>query len=344
MNQKSALNLDLMFFYTSYCFKIIPGYRNFLKDWAITACLVMTALASMKLSTTQLTDLPGNKVSRFGGTKQSFQVHKHVHLKPRHVVASEHFVKASDQESSSEEESSDEDDEEELMTSRSLTYQSQINQDTDILKPFKASIPNKIIPPRTLMSHLQPKASTSDEKIEFSNTANETEEKNSNNKSSNAAFHVFNEDKQRCLLDELIEYDEEEDWRVNRIKTDEDLYLMWKCGETKKAHRIGTDTQYNKNNRDNKIIAGKSSNNQLLKKDSKLDMLCAWETVYNKKPAQKFKERKQRLSQPNYFYNGRNSNNEKTSPFTFFHYTDIARYIQQYRNNHICENSCAGCK
>lgn len=293
----------------------------------------MTAVVSMKLSATPLTDLPGNKMPHLSGPKQSFQLPKPVRLSTRRAVPSEHFIKASDQESSSGEGSSSEEEPEELITSRSSNHPFEILQDNAVFKPFKLSTSTKLSPPRPLVPQLKTKNFVSDESINKLLQEDEFDTKPSSSRS-----HLYNASKERRLLDELIEFDEEEDLRISGIKTDEDLYLMWKCGDTKKSSKTGNETQQTKHNRTSKASS-------LAKKDSKLELLCAWETVSNKKPVQRLKEeRKQRLTQPSYLYHGKNSNLEKTNPttlFTFFHYTDIACYIQQYRSQHVCENPCA---
>jgi len=315
----------------------------------------MTALAGMKLSTTLLADLPGNKMSNPGVTKQAFPYRKCLQIKVRRTAPSEHFLKASDKESNSDDSSSSED-EEDLSTSRTTTNPYQVTDSTSF-KPFKMTIPSIATPSKkNIVNPASQDLSSSDESSSSSDFSVEEGDGRISRKHANPTtvrYHAWSESNERRLLDYLIDYDEDEDNRVNGIQTDEDFYLMWKCsGDSRRTSKNGAEIVTYKRAKTSKL-SSRSKNqpfNQLMKKDPKLEVFCGWETVYSKKPIQKLKEeRKQRLSQSNTnlyaskYSTTNDRSNDTSPPYTFFHYTDTARYIQQYRANHSCENPCSNC-
>ena len=314
----------------------------------------MTALAEMKLSTTLLADLPGNKMSNTGATKQPFQYRKCLQIKVRRTAPSEHFIKASDKESNGDDSSST-DDEDDLSTSRTTTNLNLIGDSTSNFKPFKMTIPSALTPskiPAISKKTIEKSSSSSDESDSSDSFADRSDAQIQRKREipSTLRYHAWSESLERRLLDHLIDYDEDEDNRVNGIQSDEEAYLMWKCGEDlRRTSKAGSDMIVNKRAKTSKLSSrGKNQPfNQQTKKDTKPDVFCGWETLYNKKPIQKLKEeRKQRLSQPNAnlytskFSIAADRGANSSAPYTFFHYTDIARYIQQYRVNHACENPC----
>ena len=310
----------------------------------------MTALTDMKVSTTRLADLPGNKMS----TASKYPFRKCLQIKVRRTAPSEHFLKASDKESSSEDESSE--DEEDLSTSRTLTNLHPKPDPTSAFIPFKITIPGSITPSDKIPPKQTNENSSSDESSSSESSSSDDDKTENPKRINPSRYHAFSEVRERRLLDDLIDIDEDEEWRINGIQSEDEMYLMWKCGEGRRTSKTGGEISSNKKSKPSRASAvGKNpSSNTILKKDPRAEHFCGWETIYNKKPIQKLKEeRKQRLSLPNTnlyaskFASSNDKGADSGTPFTFFHYTDMARYIQQYRANHKCENTCThhpGCK
>ena len=295
----------------------------------------MTAVSGMKLSTTQLTDLPGNKVPNglnSTANKQAFKYRKCLSI--RRTAPSKHFLKASDDQSSCSDDSFTSDDgEDDLKTSR--TIRSQVSTS----RSFKSLNP-------TFSSFLNPPSKSKEFLVAKRDSLNETEPDQDLEITLpvTTRSHGFSEAKERQLLEDLIDYDEDEEHRVNGIQTDDEVYLKWKSGDSRRTSKVGFDVS-SKRSKLNKERNG----SQLPRQDSKIEMICGWETVYNKKPIQKQKEDRKLRNQfnTNLYLSKYSARNTTSNSFTFFHYTDIARYIQQYRSIHCCENphlNHPGCK
>ena len=314
----------------------------------------MTALAGMKLTSTLLADLPGNKMASPGAPKQAFQYRKCLQIKVRRTAPSEHFLKASDKESNSDDSSSSED-EEELSTTRTTSNPYRVTDSMNSFKPFKMTMPSitKTTNKNAIQTTEDPNSSDDSSSSETSEEETDVEIARKPPIPNTVRYHAWSESRERRLLDHLIDYDEEEETRINGIQTDDDFYLIWKCGgDSRRTSKNGADLVANKRAKTSKLSSRtkNQSFNQQIKRDAKLDVFCGWETIYSKKPIQKLKEeRKQRLSQPNTnLYASKyaptsDRSSDTSPPYTFFHYTDIARYIQQYRVNHTCENPCSNC-
>nr|XP_002124260.1 uncharacterized protein LOC100176366 [Ciona intestinalis] len=147
----------------------------------------------------------------------------------------------------------------------------------------------------------------------------------------------FSVGKDRLLLDNLIQLDEEEFDEVSNIPSVDQMYQQWK-------YESGSKKPPMCNNRNNRIPVTK----QAVVKSTKprKTLLSGWESGKQTLPQRAADKRQKPKANAFTVKSSKERNNlhdkylpNTTSNDKFFHYTDIALYIKQYRREHCQYNT-----
>jgi len=140
--------------------------------------------------------------------------------------------------------------------------------------------------------------------------------------------------KERQLLEDLIEFDEEHSG--NSFQNGEELTKLKIDAETANRKASSNEPKVARNLSSKPPVYGLKTNSSSLQNKNKKLNLCGWETGGQKSVSAKRPIRTERRSRtwlpPGAKMQSLHDGSEvNKSGFKFFHYTDIAKYIQQYR-------------
>ncbi|XP_076823721.1 uncharacterized protein LOC143469789 [Clavelina lepadiformis] len=304
----------------------------------------MTAVSAVSLSTTQLNDLPGNKITsqkerpKPPTTKSKAGLVMHMRAAP-----SDHFISARGGQN------------ERLVSFKEHAKESA--KTSSVAKTIKAMPYAKGKDPLRSCIPFNYDSTRRESAISLKCESHESSSETSDEEDSDddstiehvpqASGHNLNKAKEKRLLESLMQVDDEEDDKLLRIQlqTDEDIYQMWRRAGAKTTEP-GTRSQGYGNNKINIKATPpppKTGSNAVRSyRGRKTCWISGWDSFDSiacpprSKVEAKPKTTAMNASRPLPKYVNDRNLNEPT--YLFFHYTDIKRYIEQYRSQHVCED------